>query len=124
MAQVKRNKSIRKVGHSRGVPLRLLRAIARKYSLTHIVALTADKQKRARALYWAMSEVRATQLAAFCVKLEKELGWETIYDWDCSSVRRLKERIKHLERQMALIFEREGDPREIARVALNLPVDV
>jgi hypothetical protein len=124
MAHLKRNKSKKILGKGRGVPLRLARGIAKRYGLSHIVILTADKQKRARALYWAMSDVRATQLAAFCEKLQKELGWETIYDWDCSSVRRLKERIKDLERQFAIIFEGEGNPKEIARFALRLPEDV
>ena len=124
MPALKRNKTIRKVGHGRGVPLRLVRAIAKKYSLSHIVVLTADKQRRSRLLYWAMSESKATQLSAFCAKLEKEMGWDHIWDWDCSSVRKLKDRIRYLERQFAIIYEGEGNPREIARFALRLPEGV
>lgn len=124
MAHLKRNKSKKSLGKGRGVPARLVSAIARRYALSHILVLTIDKQNRSRLLYWATSEARATQLAAFCVKLEKELGWDHIWDWDCSGVRRLKDRIKDLERQLAIIFEGEGNPKEIARVALKLPEDV
>jgi hypothetical protein len=126
MAHCKRNRSVRKVGHGRGVPLRFARAIAKKYSLTHIVILSGDeKQRRSRVIYWATNDMRATQLAAFCAKLAEGLGRSTIYDWDCSQVRKLKERIKELERFAACIFESEfPDPREAARIVLRLPEDM
>jgi hypothetical protein len=124
MTTAKRNRSVKKVGLGRGVPVRLARGIAKKYSLSHIVILTADQQERSRILYWARNDLGAMQCASFCGKAEKELGWESVWNWDCSSVRRLKDRIKDLERNMALIFEREGDPIAIARLALKLPIDV
>lgn len=124
MRHAKRNKGIRKVGHGRGVPVRLISAIARKYSLSHIVCYTMDGQKRSRILYWARNDQAAMQAAHFTGILADHWGWETIPDFDCSSVCRLKERIKELELALAKIFERDGDPVQLAKVALKLPEDV
>jgi hypothetical protein len=121
MAQVKRNKSIRKVGHSRGVPMRLGRCIAKKYDLSHIIILTIDKQNRSRVLYWATSDQRAMQCAEMCRKMEKDFGWETAWDWDCSSVRRMKLRIKELEAALAQIVDGEPDAIRLARAAGKFP---
>ena len=123
MTAVKRNRSPRKVGHSRGVPMRLARAIARKYSLSHIVIFTADKEKRSRVLYWARNDLSAMQCAAFCRKAEKELGWETVWDWDCSSVKRMKARIRELELACAEIVDAGpgSDAVAIARRAGKFP---
>lgn len=126
MAHFKRNRTVRKVGHGRGVPVRLARAIAKKYGLTHIVILSGDeKQRRSRVIYWTTNNVRATQLAQFCAKLAEGLGWSTVYDWDCSQVRKQKDRIKELEVFAANVFEGEfPDVREAARIALKLPEDI
>lgn len=124
MTTAKRNKGVRKVGHGRGVPVRLAGAIARKYSLSHIIIHTNDQQRRQRILYWARNDQAGVQCAHFSGVLADVHGWSDVPDFDCSSVRRMKDRIKDLELQLARIYEREGDPREIARVALNLPEDL
>jgi hypothetical protein len=103
--------------------MRLARAIARKYSLNHIVIFTADSQKRSRTLYWARNDLTAMQCANFCAKAQRELGWQTVCDWDCSSVRRMKSRIKELELACAKIVDAApgSDPVAIARRAGNFP---
>jgi hypothetical protein len=121
MSALKRNRSPRKVGHGRGVPIRLLSAIARKYSLTRIVIFTTDGQLRARGVYWARNNMTAIQCASFCQKAEQELGWSTYGDWDCSGVRRLKDRIKELETACAQIVDGAADPVSIARGAGKFP---
>jgi len=124
MTAVKRNKSKKLLGKGRGVPMRLARGIARRYGLSHLVILTCDRQERSRILYWAQNDLRAMQCASLCRKIADLQEWSELWNWDCSSVRRLKERIKNLEYRFALIFEGEGDPKEIARDALRLPKDV
>jgi hypothetical protein len=124
MTAVKHNRAKRKLGKGRGVPLRLARAISRRYDLTQIVMLTTDVQFRARLLYWAKNGDAAAQCAWVCDKIEKELGWTGIKDWDCTIVRNLKDRIKDLERDMAVIYEGDEEPKTVARRALKLPDDV
>ena len=124
MGQLKRNQSKKILGKGRGVPMRLLRGIAKRYGLSHIIVWTADRQKRQRIGYWAMNDECAVACAALSIEIACSMAWENIYEFDCSSVLRLKLRIKSLETDMARIMEREGDPREIARVALKLPEDV
>jgi hypothetical protein len=103
--------------------MRLARAIARKYSLSQIVIFTADKEKRSRVLYWARNDLNAMQCANFCRKAEKMLGWETVWDWDCSQVKRMKARIKELELACAEIVDAApgSDPVGIARRAGKFP---
>jgi hypothetical protein len=120
----KRNRSTRKVGHKRGVPIRLLRAVARKYDLSHLVAFTMDNDHRSRIIYFAKNDQCAMQCAHVSEAMAKTAGWETVYDWDCSSVQRMKKRITELELGFARVIEHEGDPIRIAREALNLPDDV
>lgn len=112
---------MRKVGHGRGVPIRLLSAIARKYSLTHFVAYTRDRQQRSRILYWASNDLGAMQCAKYSCELADQLGWDGIVDWDCSSVRQLKSRIKELETALAQIADRVPDPVGLARAAGKFP---
>jgi hypothetical protein len=123
MTALKRNRSPRKVGHGRGVPIRLARAIAKKYSLSHIVLFTVDTQQRARGIYWARNSLAGMQCASFCQKAEGELGWESVGDWDSSSVRRLKDRIKELELACAEIVDHApgSDAIAIARKAGRFP---
>ena len=124
MSSAKRNRSIQKIGRGRGVPIRLARAVAKKYGLTSIVIFTADPQQRSRLLYWANTDLAGMQCAAFCQKAQTELGWDKPWDWDPASVRRLKERIRSLETDFARICEHEGSPVAIAKAALRLPPDV
>jgi hypothetical protein len=124
MTHQKRNRSVRKVGHGRGVPIRLARGIAKKYDLTHIVMFTVDRQRRSRLIYWANGDQAAMQCARLCDEITRLEGWPNWWDYDCSSVRRLKERIKDLERELSIIFEGDEDPKTVARRALKLPEDV
>lgn len=121
MKAAKRNGSAIKVGRRRGVPIRLLRGIARKYGLTHFVAYTLDGDHRSRILYFAKNDQAAMQCAHFAGDVAKVLGWETVWDWDCSSVRRLKTRIKELETALAQIADGEPDAIGLARAAGKFP---
>lgn len=123
MTALKRNRSPRKVGRGRGVPIRLLRGIGRKYDLTHIFVFTVDRQKRSRILYWASNDLAAMQCATFCTNAALGLGWDHVHDWDCASVRRLKDRIKELELACAEIVDAApgSDPVAIARRAGKFP---
>lgn len=125
MTHAKRNKSSRPLGKGRGVPVRLAGHIARRYALTHIVIYTLDRQERSRVLYWARNDNGAAQCAVFCEELTKLHGWsEKVRDFDCSHVRKTRERVKELELQLSRIIERDGDAITIAKQALKLPEDL
>jgi fermentation-respiration switch protein FrsA (DUF1100 family) len=125
MMAAKRNLSKRKLGKGRGVPLRLMTAIARRYSLAQIIIWTFDRQHRSRIMFWGSSDGPALVAQGFAEKFAKAIGWPPERcDFEMSFVRKLKDRIKDLELQFARIMEREGDPIEIARKALKLPEDV
>jgi hypothetical protein len=85
---------------------------------------TYDRQKRQRILCWGSSDGPALIAAGFAEQLAKHLDWsQEACDFELSFVRRLKLKIKDLERDFARIIEREENPIEIARAALNLPED-
>jgi hypothetical protein len=119
----KRNKSATKIGKRRGFPVRAAIAIARKYSLTHIVVYARDVEGRSRITYNGKSDLAAMQSAYFAKELAKKLGWDVIGDRDCLSVRRLKNRIKELELACAEIVDCApgSDPVAIARAAGKFP---
>jgi hypothetical protein len=121
LSAVKRNAAKVTLGRRRGVPIRLLRGIARKYALTHLVVYTLDGDKRARILYFAKNDQAADQCAQFSRELAKRLEWKNIWDWDCSSIRRLKSRVKELEAALAQIVDGEPDAVGLARAAGKFP---
>ena len=121
MSAAKRNCSVKKIGKRRGFPMRVAVAIARKYALTHIVVYVRDVEGRSRITYSGKSDLAAMQSAHFAKELAKKLGWDVIGDWDCSSVRRLKSRIKELEAAIAQIVEGEPDAIGLARAAGKFP---
>jgi len=123
MTSRNRNQSATKIGKRRGFPMRVATAIARKYALTHIVVYVRDVDGRSRITYHGKTTLAAVQCAHFAKEMATQLGWDTIGDWDCSSVRRLKNRIKELELACAEIVDCApgSDPVAIARRAGKFP---
>jgi hypothetical protein len=122
MTAAKRNKSPRRVGTGRGVPLRLLTAIARKYSLSQIICWTYDLQKRQRILWWARDGGPELIASKFAEDFARAIGWPTEPgDFESSATRRLKLRINELEAALAQIVEGEPDAIELARTAGKFP---
>jgi hypothetical protein len=122
MTAAKRNKSPRRVGTGRGVPMRLLLAIARKYGLTQIVVWTCDPQHRGRILSWARNDAQAIAIDNFARGVAESLGWpkESFAD-EMAFLRRLKDRVQELEVALAQIVEGEPDAIELARTAGRFP---
>ncbi|HEY3661454.1 MAG TPA: hypothetical protein VGK91_09545 [Candidatus Udaeobacter sp.] len=122
MSAIKRNLSVRRVGKGRGVPIRLARGIARKYSLARLVIWTLDRQRRQRIVCWGGSNTEALVSASFAKALALSIGWsEEASEFQLGFIRRSERRIKELEAALAQIIEREGDPIEIARAAGKFP---
>jgi hypothetical protein len=122
MTGTKRNRSFRKIGKGRGVPLRLLRAIAGKYSLGQSILWTYDRQRRQRILSWGSSDGPALVAAGFAKGLALSLGWpEESAEFEISFVRRTKRRIKELETALARIVDGVEDPIGLARAAGKFP---
>jgi hypothetical protein len=122
MTTARKNQSRLKIGKGRGVPIAALRAIARKYDLTHFVAYVRDRQARSRILYWARNDLGAMACAKYCQELALGAGWQaSIDEFDCSSVRRMKDRIRELETALAQIVDGVENPVALARSAGKFP---
>lgn len=118
MNGAKRNRSPRKVGHGRGVPMRLLRGISKKYSLGQIIVWTYDTQRRQRILVYGSKLGPALLANSFAKEVCKLFGWpKDSAEWELSCVRRLKDRIRELETALAQIADGEKDARGLARAA-------
>jgi hypothetical protein len=122
---VKRNRSSGKIGHKRGVPIRLARAIAKKYRLDQLVFWTVDrdrKEKRARIIAFGRTDAIALQATTFAGQVAATFGWpKKNCEFEIASLRRLKERIRQLETALAQIVDGCPDPVGLARAAGKFP---
>lgn len=127
MSATKTKKSAIAIGRKRGVPMRLARAIARRYDLDKIVVWTADKAEgrpRELILTWGRSNSVAVQASNFANAIAAAAGWsKENCDIEVSFVRRLKGRIKELETALAQIVDGCPDPAGLARDAGKFPVE-
>jgi hypothetical protein len=119
---LKRNRSVRPVGHGRGVPMRLLSAVARKYRLMQIIVWTYDSQNRQRALTWGSGEGNAIVAAKMGEHVAKSFSWPDT-KFELTKVTRLKERIRECEAALAQIVEGEPNAVELARTAGKFPME-
>lgn len=122
MKAAKRNRTGRRVGRGRGVPIAVARAVARKYNLGQIVIWTYDRQKRQRILCWGSSDGPALVAAEFARHVAKAFVWpKESCDFELAFVRRLKDRIKEQQTALAQIVEGEPNAIELARTAGKFP---
>lgn len=125
MIAVKRNRSSRKLGHKRGVPIRLARAIAKKYRLDQLVLWTVDrdrKEKRARIVAFGRTDAIALQATTFAGQVAGAAGWpKENCEFEIALLRRLRDRIRELETAIAQIVDGCSDPVALARAAGKFP---
>lgn len=122
MNAAKRNRAAHRVGTGRGVPIRLIRAIARKYDLKRAVIWTFDRQQRQRILCWGSSDGPAMVAMEFANELAWSLGWaKDSCEIQLAFVRKLKARIKEVETALAQIVDGEPDAIRLARAAAKFP---
>jgi hypothetical protein len=121
----KRNRSSGKLGHKRGVPIRLARAIAKKYRLDQLVIFTVDRdraEERSRIVVFGRSDAIALQASAFAKQVATAANWpKENCEIEISSIRRLKNRIHELETACAQIVDGCPDPVGLARAAGKFP---
>lgn len=125
MSATKRKRGAQNIGRKRGVPMRLIRAIARRYDLDKIVVWTADKaagQSRELILTWGRSNSVAVQASGFATAIAAAAGWsKENCEIEVAFVRRLKGRIKELETALAQIVDGCPDPVALSRAAGKFP---
>lgn|GEM_PF-3858088 len=125
MIATKRNRSSGKVGHKRGVPIRLARAIAKKYRLDQLVIWTVDrdrKEKRARIIAFGRTDAIGLQATTFAGQVAGAAGWpKENCSFEIASIRRLKDRVRELETALAQIVDGCPDPVALARAAGKFP---
>jgi hypothetical protein len=125
MIATKRKRAAQNIGRKRGVPMRLITAIARRYDLDKIVVWTADKadrRPRELILTWGRSNSVAVQASTFANAVAKAAGWsKENCEIEVAFVRRLKGRIKELETALAQIVDGCPDPVALARAAGQFP---
>lgn len=125
ISATKSRKSAIAIGRKRGVPMRLIQAIARRYDLDKIVAWTADRAEgrpRELILTWGRSNSVAVQASTFASSVARSAGWSRENcEIEVAFVRRLKGRIKELEAGLAQIVDGCPDPVALARAAGKFP---
>lgn len=125
MIATKRNRSSGKVGHKRGVSIRLARMIAKKYRLDQLVLWTVDRdrqEKRARIIAFGRTDAIGLQATTFAGQVAGAAGWpKENCSFEIASIRRLKDRVQELETALAQIVDGCNDPVALARAAGKFP---
>lgn len=125
MIATKRNRSSGKVGHKRGVPIRLARAIAKKYRLDQLVVFTVDRdraEQRSGIILFGRTDAIALQASAFAKQVATAAKWpKENCEIEIASIRRLKDRVRELETALAQIVDGCPDPVALARAAGKFP---
>lgn len=120
----KLNRSVVSVGHGRGVPIRLARAIARKYRLLYIVIFTYDEQHRERIVTFGNNPTNDHHAAQFGALIARKCNWpKAAQNFESAPVRKLRSRIRELETALAQIIDGCADPAGLARTAGKFPVE-
>jgi hypothetical protein len=121
----KRNRSSGKLGHKRGLSIRLARAIAKKYRLDQLVIFTVDRdraEQRSRIVLYGRTDVIALQASAFAKQVAAAADWpKENCEIEIASIRRLKDRVRELETALAQIVDGCPDPVALARSAGRFP---
>lgn len=127
MNATKKKRSALAIGRKRGVPMRLITAIARRYDLDRIVVWTADKaagQPRELILTWGRTNYGALQASTFATAVARACGWKRENcEIEVAFMRRLKGRVKELETALAQIVDGCPDPVALARAAGKFPIE-